>query len=264
MKQTIFLPGLLLAALALSVAPVEARSVENSINNSSTAPDNSSLLLSQLGNPLQRAKNLARQAAEKYNGGLGKYRAERSMHGPTSEAPYVDNGDGSWTFTFLGGPPGWTTPTIESVVTVIESGWDISIDYNGPVRRHNWGAGAGTVRLLNSRQDTLVFYDLIHKPGTRRAYATYELYANIDRQWVSVYKSLRRVQLSNAPGRVPIGPTKIRLKDLKLDDDLDIATLDLKTVVRVIYDTSTVTEQTIEFEEIYRFSGYHACGCRRR
>ena len=87
---------------------------------------------------LRRAKNLARQAIERENGGLGKYHAERSMHGPISEAPYVVNSDGSWTFTFFGGPPGWQASgkaaTVESEVTVSPSG-DVTIHYNGSVRR---------------------------------------------------------------------------------------------------------------------------------
>ncbi|MEX0270245.1 hypothetical protein AB3R30_13965 [Leptolyngbyaceae cyanobacterium UHCC 1019] len=83
---------------------------------------------------LNRAKNLARQAAESANGGIRVYRAEDSMHGPASRCPYVDNGD-SWTFTFLGGRPGVTTKTIESVVTVYKTSPRVVVAYNGAIRR---------------------------------------------------------------------------------------------------------------------------------
>ncbi|AFZ16334.1 hypothetical protein [Allocoleopsis franciscana] len=82
---------------------------------------------------LNRAKNLARQAAERANGGLGFYRAESSMHGPAAQSPYVDNGNGTWTFTFRGTMPGETIPSYESVVTVSTEG-NVTMDYNGPVR----------------------------------------------------------------------------------------------------------------------------------
>ena len=82
---------------------------------------------------LNRAKNLARQAAESANGGIRVYRAENSMHGPASQCPYVDNGD-SWTFTFLGGRPGLTTRTIESVVTVYKNNPRVVVAYNGAIR----------------------------------------------------------------------------------------------------------------------------------
>jgi hypothetical protein len=83
--------------------------------------------------PLFRGQNLARQAAEKANGGLGNYRAESSMYGLATQAPYVDNGNGTWTFTFKGTRPGETSPSYESAVTVSREG-NVTIDYNGAVR----------------------------------------------------------------------------------------------------------------------------------
>lgn len=82
---------------------------------------------------LQRARNLARQAAEKANGGVRVYRAEASMHGSASKSPYVDNGD-FWTFTFLGGRPGAARFTIETVVHVYKASRRVEIAYNGAIR----------------------------------------------------------------------------------------------------------------------------------
>ena len=77
---------------------------------------------------LSRAKNLARQAAEAENGGLGGYRAANSMHGPMGEAPCVDNGDGKWTFTFEGFAPGdMTTPIVTTVVTVDQQTFETTV-----------------------------------------------------------------------------------------------------------------------------------------
>jgi len=85
---------------------------------------------------LNRAKNLARQAAENANGGLGQYRAEASMYGASAESPFVDNGDGTWTFTFQGYKPGSSVYTVETVVTVSQDG-SITVNYNGRIRSSN-------------------------------------------------------------------------------------------------------------------------------
>lgn len=85
-------------------------------------------------NALGRARNLARQTAEAANGGLEVYRAEAAMHGRLADAPCVDNGDGSWTFTIKGGEPAFTVPSRETVVTVDSKTWQIRVDYNGAVR----------------------------------------------------------------------------------------------------------------------------------
>ena len=89
----------------------------------------------QQAGQLNRAKNLARQAAERANGGLNYYRAENAMHGPAAEAPFVENEDGTVTFTFVGGSPGFTTPTVQTIATVnLETG-AVQLNYNGSIRR---------------------------------------------------------------------------------------------------------------------------------
>lgn len=123
MKKTLVASTLALAVCGLGVA----------IN---TVPAHSQVPARIEGVDLARAKNLARQAAEEANGGLIEYRAEPAMHGPARQAPYVENADGSWTFTFEGRRPGSQTYTIESVVTVTPDG-EVAIEYNGPIRAAN-------------------------------------------------------------------------------------------------------------------------------
>ncbi|MFS8901448.1 hypothetical protein NW845_08735 [Synechococcus sp. H60.2] len=82
---------------------------------------------------LNRAKNLARQAAEIANGGLQRYRAEASMHGAAIDAPFEEFAD-AWIFTFRGGEPGFTQPSIETQVRVDRRTFQTTILYNGPIR----------------------------------------------------------------------------------------------------------------------------------
>ena len=81
---------------------------------------------------LGRAANLARQAAEKANGGLGNYRAESAMFGPPTQTPHVSNGNG-WTFNIKGRRPDSSEYTIETVVNASRNG-NVNVDYNGPIR----------------------------------------------------------------------------------------------------------------------------------
>lgn len=125
--KTSFVMCLTIAPLLLNIpvidaVPVEAQQIAQS---SSFGMSNADLV---------KARNLARQTIETKNGGIRRYRAEKSMHGPVKDAPFTQNEDGTLTFTFLGGTPA-KAPTIESVVTVNPSNWTTQVDYNGAIRR---------------------------------------------------------------------------------------------------------------------------------
>ena len=128
MKLNIRLASLVaLSTLAVGVSPAFSnpiRSSQNQLNENTVISNNIEL---------NRAKNLARQAAENANGGLGEYRAEAAMHGASAQSPFVENGNGTWTFTFQGHKPGASVYTVETVVTVSQNG-RITVDYNGRIR----------------------------------------------------------------------------------------------------------------------------------
>ncbi len=128
MKLTTRLACLLaLSTLAFGVSPAFSNPIRSSQSEFTDITVTSNSI------ELNRAKNLARQAAENANGGLGEYRAEASMHGASAESPFVDNGDGNWTFTFQGHKPGASVYTVETVVTVSQNG-RIVVNYNGRIR----------------------------------------------------------------------------------------------------------------------------------
>jgi hypothetical protein len=87
---------------------------------------------------INRAKNLARQAAITANGGLERYRPDPVMFGPAVQTQFVRNTDGSITFSFTGGAPG-SSPSIETIATVVPSG-AVKLDYNGPLRSGGVGS----------------------------------------------------------------------------------------------------------------------------
>ncbi len=82
---------------------------------------------------LSRARNLARQAGERVNGGLQVYRVEAAMHGNAANSPFVDASD-AWVFRFRGGAPGTALNTIETEVRVDKATFATSVIYNGAPR----------------------------------------------------------------------------------------------------------------------------------
>ncbi len=109
----------------------EAESAEPMLLDFNLEPSDAILKASAISPAdLNRAKNLARQAAETANGGLSQYRAEASMHGAPEESPYIDNGDGTVTFSFNGTTPGGTEPVFYTTATVNLSSWEVVLNSN--------------------------------------------------------------------------------------------------------------------------------------
>lgn len=119
--------ALAMVSLGISIGPQGITVVTPAPAYAQTVPPREMLI------PLTRARNLARQKAATANGGSGRYQAEPRMLGNIRNAPYVTNPDGSWTFTFLGGAPGSSSYTVQSVVRVTPD-WAVTLEYNGPIR----------------------------------------------------------------------------------------------------------------------------------
>ncbi len=121
-------PIITTVATALLTLPVSALPMSAQTISTSLPPGSKMIFINDIA--FNRAKNLARQTAEKINGGLSHYRAESSMYGSAWETPYKDNGDGTWTFSFTGHKPDSTIPSTKSIITVSQNG-QIAVKYNG-------------------------------------------------------------------------------------------------------------------------------------
>ncbi len=125
MKSTKYFVALTFLTLTFNALPARSQAVNNCIDEAQKAPEPLNQLIA-----LGRAKNVARQAAEAANGGINKYRADDAMHGPVAQAPCMDNGDGTWTFTFQGTVPGEETPSFETAVTINSDTFEVTVDRN--------------------------------------------------------------------------------------------------------------------------------------
>lgn len=126
-----FKPIITTVATALLAFPVSALPIFAQTVSTTLSPGSEIIIINDI--PFNRAKNLARQTAEKINGGLNNYRAESSMYGPAWETPHKDNNDGTWTFSFTGHKPGSTISSTKSIITVSQNG-QITVDYNGVIK----------------------------------------------------------------------------------------------------------------------------------
>lgn len=184
---------------------------------------------------LNRAKNIARQAAEAANGGVRVYRAAASMHEPAKLSPFVDNGD-SWTWTFLGGRSGASLTAIETVVTVYKESSRVVVVYNGAARSattrvNSWNSLLRVARLVD--QNSLVLQlDVLDRPAVNAASAFYEVYARRNNRWVPVYRT-KATQLV-ASSQVSLTPVVIPIQQLGLGN-VDLSRLELRTVAYASY-----------------------------
>jgi hypothetical protein len=79
-----------------------------------------------------KARNLARAAAERVNGGVERYRADASMYGGKGRQMMLDSGT-HWIFTVYGGIPGQPASR-ETMVRISKTNYEIAVVYNGPIR----------------------------------------------------------------------------------------------------------------------------------
>jgi hypothetical protein len=142
-----FFTSTIVISLVLSASMVNAQLEQKDVNtntssirsasqeNKSLSPSKDRDIDTNLKNliKLNRAKNLARQAAEQANGGLRLYRAEPSMHQAGEDAPYKINSDGTLTFTFKGRQSTTSVFTILSIVTVDLDREIVTMNYNGEI-----------------------------------------------------------------------------------------------------------------------------------
>ena len=86
-----------------------------------------------------KAANQARMRAERLNGGLSRYRADRCMYVLRGEGCLVSNTESGFVFRFQGGAPGWQQqippePTVLTEIRVSADGDRIlDVPYNGPL-----------------------------------------------------------------------------------------------------------------------------------
>ena len=112
--------SLLLAAMSLAAPTVQAQT--------------------QYTHAQTKAANLARMRAEKLNGGLRLYRADRCMYVTRGVDCLVSADENGYRFSFKGGVPGWQQqsppdPTVETEVLISIDGDEIlDVPYNGPLR----------------------------------------------------------------------------------------------------------------------------------
>ena len=139
MRQSIISLLMIGGVLSLSSLPASAQvNSPNPLGNGAASAGSTDIYF------INRAKNLARQAAITANGGLERYRPDPVMFGPAVQTQYTRNDDGSITFSFVGGAPGLATPSLETVATV-STGGVVKLDYNGPLRN----IGAGSLPITN-------------------------------------------------------------------------------------------------------------------
>lgn len=132
LTSSIFTSTLLLSFGLITPSQAQTPSSLNNIRQEETAQSQNSNNLELIYEltALNRAKNLARMAAERINGSISNYRAESSMHRAAQNSPFVDNGNGTWTFTFNGTYPGSNIPAFKTVVTVSKDGQTVTVDEN--------------------------------------------------------------------------------------------------------------------------------------
>lgn len=120
--------------------------------------------------------------------------------------------------------------------------------------QQDWRAVLNVARLVSTNQLVLQL-DVLDKPATSYANAVYMLYARRNSQWVPVYTNTGARLISKANGRVTLAPEVISLSDVqaRLGGNVDLSSLELKSVAMLRYDTSGQRDRQVQFEQVQSY-----------
>ena len=158
MKKLIFLTIATLGLVGLpGWALAQTETPETALNSCQIDPASPNAVQQQRA--LIGAKNLARRAAERANGGLQNYRAEPAMHGSVivDSFPCQQLGPETFRFVFRGGSPLEVASGDYSVVSVVRiengigSAVDIDLEFNGSFADYR------QYRAVNPEQNLIVY-----------------------------------------------------------------------------------------------------------
>lgn len=122
-----------------------------------------------------------------------------------------------------------------------------------------WDGELRMARLINPDQDVtalIVQLKILNKPETTYANAIYQVYAQINGQWVAVYTNAGARLVNARAGQMTLPPEVILMSDMQrlMDQGIDWSQVELRTVVTVRYDLQDgQSNQQVEWEDTQRF-----------
>jgi hypothetical protein len=123
-------------------------------------------------------------------------------------------------------------------------------------RQQDWNAVLSTARWVNAQQEVTALVlqlDVLDKPETTYANAVYQIFARVNGQWTEIYTNTGARLLSNASGRTTLPPEVIPIRDLRLGQNMNLANLELRSVVKLRYDANGRRDQEKQWEQVQSY-----------
>jgi hypothetical protein len=136
-------------------------------------------------------------------------------------------------------------------------GEDSQGEYDGSSKRYqvrDWNCFFKLGRLATSNQQALVIQlDILDKPVTKYANVVYTVYARQNNRWVAFYNTQGARLIEQRGGKFSLQPEVIDYRNLELGNT-NLSRSDLKFVTEIRYDSNSVRDQRIVFEDVWNYS----------